>query len=536
MSRVLVVGSGASAVHFAWTLLDRGLTVEMVDVGRAMPEPVRPGDGFEELKHRLDDPVSYFLGREFEGVTYPGAAGEYYGFPPHKLVIFEGVSGWDVTPSGFAPLVSFARGGLAEAWTAGVFPFRDEELADFPFGWAELEERYARVAERIGVCGERDDLATHVPWHDHVAEPLPLDEHSSRLLVRYRARRNEFAAMGCVLGRSRIAVLSSDRGERQACGRLGRCLTGCPTGSLWVPSLGLRELEKRSGFRYRSGLRVTRLLLDDDRNARGVVAERIDGTGEEEIAAERVALGAGTLASSKIFLETWGALTGETPRLAGLMDNRQVLLPFVNLGMIPRAHDPATYQYHQLTFALDAPDPRDAVHGLVTTLKTASIHPIVQNLPVDLKTAIFVFRHLHAALGLVNVNFADRRSSRSWVALDANGRSGERPLRVHYEPPVGEGDRIRGTLTRFRRALRKLGCLVPPGMTHVRPMGSSVHYSGTLPMSGSDGDRFTTDGLGASRALGNLWFVDGTTFPFLPAKNLTFTLMANATRIADEAF
>jgi hypothetical protein len=33
-----------------------------------------------------------------------------------------------------------------------------------------------------------------------------------------------------------------------------------------------------------------------------------------------------------------------------------------------------------------------------------------------------------------------------------------------------------------------------------------------------------------------LYFVDGTTFPALPAKNITFTLMANATRIAEEAF
>ncbi len=41
---------------------------------------------------------------------------------------------------------------------------------------------------------------------------------------------------------------------------------------------------------------------------------------------------------------------------------------------------------------------------------------------------------------------------------------------------------------------------------------------------------------GASRDIQNLYFADGSTFPDLPAKNLTFTLMANATRIAQEAF
>ena len=34
----------------------------------------------------------------------------------------------------------------------------------------------------------------------------------------------------------------------------------------------------------------------------------------------------------------------------------------------------------------------------------------------------------------------------------------------------------------------------------------------------------------------NLWLADGSTFPFLPAKNLTFTLMANASRIAATDF
>ena len=40
--------------------------------------------------------------------------------------------------------------------------------------------------------------------------------------------------------------------------------------------------------------------------------------------------------STKIFLESWRRLTGRAPRLGGLMDNRQVMVPFVNLRMIGR--------------------------------------------------------------------------------------------------------------------------------------------------------------------------------------------------------
>jgi choline dehydrogenase-like flavoprotein len=86
-----------------------------------------------------------------------------------------------------------------------------------------------------------------------------------------------------------------------------------------------------------------------------------------------------------------------------------------------------------------------------------------------------------------------------------------------------------------RRALRHLGCVVPPGMTHVRPMGASVHYAGTFPMTDTD-EPWTTTDLCRSRAFENLYLVDGSTFPALPSKNFTFTLMANAVRVATEAF
>jgi choline dehydrogenase-like flavoprotein len=263
---------------------------------------------------------------------------------------------------------------------------------------------------------------------------------------------------------------------------------------------------------------------------RSLVVERVDGGGEEEIEVERLALGSGTLSTAKIFLESWRRATGERARLTGLMDNRQVLVPFLSWRMIRRRHDPRTYQYHQLALGLEGTEPRDYVHALVTTLKTASIHPIVQSVPLDVRTGLRVFRDVHAALGLVNVNFPDRRRRTCWVEL-ADGPERGFPLVVHYEPPTGERALLGRTLARVRRALGALGAVVPPGLTHVRPMGASVHYAGTLPMT-AEPRPFTTTPHGASRDFAGLDLVDGSTFPFLPAKNLTFTLMANATRIA----
>jgi choline dehydrogenase-like flavoprotein len=102
---------------------------------------------------------------------------------------------------------------------------------------------------------------------------------------------------------------------------------------------------------------------------------------------------------------------------------------------------------------------------------------------------------------------------------------------VQYAPSNDEPERMKAALATVKKALSKLGCVVPPGMAHVRPMGASVHYAGTLPMSATRAP-LTTSPAGESHDIAGLFFADGTTFPFLPAKNLTFTLMANADRIA----
>jgi choline dehydrogenase-like flavoprotein len=129
------------------------------------------------------------------------------------------------------------------------------------------------------------------------------------------------------------------------------------------------------------------------------------------------------------------------------------------------------------------------------------------------------------------VNFRDTRRKESFVELTVDDQP---RLRIHYEPDRDEPDRIDRTLRRVKRALRKLNCIVPPGMVHVRPMGASVHYAGTVPMT-ADPQPLSATPEGQSRDIPNLYLADGATFPFLPAKNITFTLMANAVRIAEAA-
>ena len=532
MSTVTVVGSGASAVHFAQSLLEKGYEVLMLDVGQEHPNSIFPDRSLRELKHDLEDPVEYFLGQELKSVVYPDQDGEYYGFPPSKTHVFAREEQFPVNPSGFSPLVSFARGGLAEAWTGGVYPLNDSELREFPFSFEDILPFYDLIARRIGISGAVDDLSRFMPVHDHLMPPLELDEHSSRLLQTYTQRRDRINTRHrSYLGRSRIATLTEDIGGRQRCGYLGRCLWGCPREALYTPSVTFRTCQSFDKFHYVSGQRATHFEIDRRRRVSALHTINVRSGASSRLEVDRLALAAGTLSSSKIYLESVFRHSGEVLTLNGLMDNRQILMPFVNLTMLGKTFDPDTYQYHQLGLGIEGNRPEEYVHVQITTLKTAPLHPIAQRIPMDLRSSLFVYRNAHAALGLLNVNFCDTRRDGNAVTLEPSGTGGGSRLAIHYEPPSDEQIRLKRATRTLRRTFWDLNCVVVPGLSHQRPMGASVHYAGLLPMSRQADDQ-TTSPICQSHDFENLFLVDGTTLPFLPAKNLTFTLMANAARVA----
>jgi choline dehydrogenase-like flavoprotein len=537
MGRITVVGSGASGVHFALSLLERGHEVQMVDVGYdPQPPPLLRAD-LNGLKAELEDPVEYFLGSDFETLVLPDEDKEYYGFPPSKTYVFRQPENTDSRAEGFSPIYSYAKGGLAQAWTGGVYPFSDEDLSEFPFGYVDLEPYYSEVARRIGVCGTEDDLARVMPVHEHLLPPLDLDPHSRLLLRKYSAQRSHFnEKLGCYLGRSRVATLSEKREGREVCDYLGRCLWGCPVGALYTPSMTLEDCFRYPQFTYVGDSWVECFSSNGMRRISSITTRSLGSGRREQIPVETLALAAGTLSTSRIFLASLVRSGTEPVLLEGLMDNRQVLLPFLNLALVGKSYSPASYQYHQLAIALESEGGSSLAHGLVTALTTAPSHPIIATMPVDLRTAVLVFRDIRAALGLVNLNFHDYRRSDCTISLMPadDGRKAGVPI-ISYSPPTDEGSRMHVALRRTRKALRRLGCLVPPGSAHVRPMGASVHYAGTIPMSEKPVP-LTVSPICRSHDFENLFVVDGTTFPFLPAKNITFTLMANAARIADLAF
>lgn len=521
-AEVLIVGSGPAGVSAAWPLLEAGRRVHMIDPGEAPAAPSALDDR-AFLERRLTDGEQWrlFLGSDAELLANasPKLRAPEFGY------VFRGYrERYGIASDGFAAHGSLAPGGLSNAWGSGVGAFTDEELAEYPVTRAELQPSYAAVARRIGINGSaEDDLAAWFGAGYPLQPPDPVQRHSAPLLRRYeRGRpRGDGGTREFRLGRPQQAVLTEPLGERGACDRRAMCIYGCRPRAIYSAADELPALSRQPGFTYSPGWFATAVGRRGDGFVVRAVGTR-DGTARE-LAADRVVLAAGTLGSTKLALELLGAYGAELPLQTTPVLTFALVLAENLLG--PPVED--GFALGQLAFALRLAelDGAPEIFG--------GIIPTTGMLPTELYGRLPLLSPFARSLGawlwprlLVSACFFPGAFTENALRLRQDGGL---DLRGGYRAAFPAA--VRHAVRRLRREFGVLRALLLPGTTKLSRPGEEMHYGATMPMRASPG-RYETDREGRPAGVDGLHLVDGAVLSSLPAKSHTFTIMANADRIA----
>ena len=87
---------------------------------------------------------------------------------------------------------------------------------------------------------------------------------------------------------------------------------------------------------------------------------------------------------------------------------------------------------------------------------------------------------------------------------------------------------------RLAKAARLAGMIALTPLARLNPLGSSFHCGGTFPMR-ENPKHGETDVLGRPAGFRRVHLIDASVFPTIPASTITFSVMANAHRIATNA-
>jgi choline dehydrogenase-like flavoprotein len=514
---VIIVGSGPAGVSAALELKDRNVLI--LDVGLRAPElPYDCNQNLYDLKKSSNDFSRILLGEKFESLH--NAVSSFLS-PKLKAPLFRFVlRDWrqfcPVNSSEFDLGLSFAQGGLSNAWGAGVYRFSDRELREFPIKASDLDPYYDRLTSEIGISGCDDDLTPFFGSTRGLLPPLEPDHLSSKLLKTYSRKKLHLSRRGIYIGRPRLAVLTRALGDRQAYDYHGLEFFKPNIPAVYNASYSLRELKKRPNITYRSGFLVQRYVETSD--GVEVLAKNINSHETEEFFARKLLLGAGTINTSKIVLASYEDYSTQLP----LLDNATSYTPFLAPQLIGTAQEKEFFSGLQLNVVLSRKTDDVPIQGSFYGMMGILRADLLLDLPLSIRANLMATKYLAPALGMLQLFYPDSPDQNNYLKLTSGNE-----LEIRYQ------QRSFGLIERtFISEFRKLGYLSLPGLCKYPTPGNSFHYAGCLPMKTDPRRRYETSANGRLFGTNHVYVVDAANFTSLPSKNHTFTIMANAMRIA----
>ena len=511
-SDVIIVGSGPAGAMSAWGL--RGRTICMLDVGHTPEAAGRLTDNLYRLRRR-QDLTSAFIGEHFEGLrnlrSLPISA--KLKAPGMDFITRDWQTLTGLASESFQPVISLAYGGFGNAWGAGVYRFTQRDLEGFPLRLEDLSPYYDAVSRHIGISGVVDDLDADFGHEPALDPPLRLSRNCAGLLRSYERERVPLNRAGVRLGRSRLAVITKPRDGREpyAYRALEFAQPGDP--AVYNPSLTLNKLRLDQAVNYLPGWVVQRFR--ETKSYIEVEARRPSG----ETAAFRarcLILAAGALNSARIVLASAGDHDTRLP----LLDNPMTVLPVFHPRNFGRALDPSDSCLAQLNLVLDASG--RTYQASLYGLNGAPVAEFLSRLPFSLPDNLALLKHLLPALSITMLFYPADPSPGQFLRLRPDGVL---DAAYSWRPDPG-------ITSELARILRRLGGWTVAQLAQHPAPGNGIHYAGTLPMRAVPG-RHELHPDGRLQGTRSVYVSDGSAFPRLPAKNLTYTIMANALRIAE---
>jgi hypothetical protein len=381
------------------------------------------------------------------------------------------------------------------------------------------------VADRIGISAADDDAAPFmVKGLNGIMPALRPEPRMEALLNKYDNRREQLNRKGFFMGRPALAAITEDRRGRKAFDYADMEFWHDQQRSVYRPWMTIDDLNERPGFQKLLGKLATS-FEETEEGVNLTVLDMNNGT-RETYRAKRLMLCPGVLGTARLVMRS----LPNAERLP-ILCNPYSYVPMLDWRQMGRSMPARRSGMGQLVMFHD-PDGRnaDVAMAAMFSYRSLMLFRLVKEAPLNLSDGRALMQYLLSGITISGIHHPESGGDDRFLTMesDATTPTGDR-MRATYRLSKEEKEGIRVREGRFFQAFRSLGQWplrkVDPGM------GSSIHYAGALPVSRQERP-FSTSEEGRLHGTRSVWVGDASSFRYLPAKGISFTIMANAHRVA----
>jgi hypothetical protein len=527
----IVVGSGATGAIAAYSLAEAGVNVAVLDVGveDEKYKDIVPSKDFISIRREEKEQQEYFLGKNFEGIPWNTSRVGSQLTPPRNFLTRLADQLIPFHSDSFMPMESLAKGGLGGGWGLGCYSFSGKELRTIGLDPLKINVAYEAVAEHIGISGEKDDAAPYCLGDLKNVQPASkLEKNLEGILSSYKKQKNNLNSKGVYAGRTALALLTEDKGDRSALKYKDMYFWTDKDKSAYRSWMTIDQLNRKPNFAYHKNCLV--LKFREHEEGIDVHVKRTDTKEEQIFSCKKLVLSPGVLGTARIVIRSFDHKKEQLPVIC----NPYCYIPCVQWRMLGKATEQYRAGLGQLMLFLDEKgDNFDVPMSTLYSYRSLLLFKLIKEAPLNYADARIIMQYLESSFTIAGLHHPERPSASKFIRMkkDAASFTGD-VLTGQYILSEQETSLNQKREERIKWALKKLGCR--PLKTVHTPNGGSIHYAGTLPFSES-GELFSVYPDGKLAGTKNVFVADGSGFNYLPAKGLTFTLMANAYNVAKNA-
>jgi choline dehydrogenase-like flavoprotein len=524
-----VVGSGPSGVACAHTLLKAGHRVTLLDAGFTLE-----ADSRDLLSAYRDDHDADNLLKQIHRLRL--AHHEQSAVQPAKSLFgsehpYRTVTETSIVNDGNAVIrSSLARGGLSTVWGANVSTVIPKDIADWPITVDDLKPYYTSLDEVVDVSSPRNEMSEIFPLNIGHPPTFPLGLQAGQLFERLEASREMLKNDGIHIGRAKLAIGPKYSVDGKGCTPCGLCMHGCPNQAIFNASFALERLEASERFRYQANTLVDTFSEQGD----VVMLHTKDlGSGHRSVHTyDRVFLACGVINTTCIVARSLEL----TEKVFTIKDSQKYLVPLVRWHRSTGAVRERANTSAQIFVDIDNPSVSpNIVHVQYygyNDLYVDRIRTLFGTAAADYLPRLFASFYERLMIGFVYLHSAQSGTLSLKVHGPDRGQGPMGSIRGHVNP---ESDRIMKSAVRLLQRHGHAHGGIPLGFGGQSTLpGDSQHIGATLPMSKSPTSG-QTDCLGRPFSCQRVHVVDASVLPSIPATPVAYTVMANASRIADLA-